>query len=298
LAICACVIPARAAQLLDVACDAIAERVAHALSLAIGQSIGAGGNPPAEGVLGCGGGEAMDIRQKGILITGASKGLGAALAGELASRGARLALVARGRERLHEIVSAIRASGGEAHAIEADVGDKESTYVIAGSAAALLGEIEVVIHNASTLGPVPMRLLLDTACEDLERVAEVNWVGPFRLTKALVGPMLLRGRGLVVEISSDAASVPYPRWGAYGASKAALDHLTRVWAAELEARASSSSRSIRARWTPTCTPLRCPTPSAARSRGPADVARRIADLIASDSFASGARLAAQEGALR
>jgi NAD(P)-dependent dehydrogenase (short-subunit alcohol dehydrogenase family) len=97
-----------------------------------------------------------------------------------------------------------------------------------------VGTVDLLVNNASTLGPVPLRLLLDTDCEDLERALAVNLVGPFRLTKALLGPMVLRGRGLVVDITSDASVEPYPTWGAYGASKAALDHLGRVWAAELE----------------------------------------------------------------
>jgi len=176
----------------------------------------------------------MDIRGTSILITGASRGLGAALAHSLARRGARLALVARDEVRLAAVVEAIRADGGDAHAIVADVGDKHAVYAIAGSAAALVGDVDVVVHNASTLGPTPLPLLADTACEDLEDVLAVNVVGPFRLTKALVGSMLLRGRGLVVHVSSDAATSAYPRWGAYGASKAALDHLARIWAAELE----------------------------------------------------------------
>ena len=95
--------------------------------------------------------------------------------------------------------------------------------------------------------PTPLRLLLDTECEDLERVLAVNLVGPFRLTKALAGSMVLRGAGLVVHVTSDAATEAYPRWGAYGVSKAALDHLGRVWAAELAAPACASSASTPAR---------------------------------------------------
>src|SRR4051794_34065210 len=167
------------------------------------------------------------------LITGGSQGLGRALGGALSQAGARVGLVARHFEPLAAAVAELRAGGGEAHAIVADVADKEAVAAIAGQAAALVGPIDLLINNASTLGPVPLRLLLDTDCEDLEAALAVNLVGPFRLTKALAGPMVLRGRGLVVNVSSDAAVEPYPRWGAYGASKAALDHLTRIWAAEL-----------------------------------------------------------------
>ena len=123
--------------------------------------------------------------------------------------------------------------GGEAHAVVADVADKDAAAAIAGQAAALVGPIDLLINNASTLGPVPLRLLLDTDCEDLERALAVNLVGPFRLTKAIAGSMVLRGAGTIVNVSSDAAIEAYERWGAYGASKAALDQLGRVWAAEL-----------------------------------------------------------------
>ncbi len=171
---------------------------------------------------------------KTALVTGASRGLGAALAKELARRGVRVVLVARDRDPLEETARAIVAAGGEAHALPADVGDKHAVYALAGAAAALVGPVEVLVHNASTLGPTPLPLLLDTDCEDLERVLAVNLVGPFRLTKAFAGAMALRRRGLVLHVSSDAAVSAYPKWGAYGVSKAALDHLARTWAAELE----------------------------------------------------------------
>jgi len=176
----------------------------------------------------------MKIHGTGVLLTGASRGLGAGLARELAARGARLALVARGRERLESVAESIRAEGGEAHALPADLGDKHAVHPLAGTAQALLGSVDIVIHNASTLGASPLRLLLDTECEDLERALAVNLVGPFRLTRLLAGPMALSGGGLVLHISSDAAVSAYPTWGAYSVSKAALDHLTRVWAVELE----------------------------------------------------------------
>ncbi len=175
----------------------------------------------------------MDVRGVGTLITGGSKGLGAALGRALARRGAKVVLVARGQQRLEATAAAIRAAGGEAHTLAADVGDKDATYALAGAAAALVGPIDLLIHDASTLGPTPLRPLLDTNCEDLARVLEVNLVGPFRLTKAVAGSMALRRRGRVVLVSSDAAVVPYPGWGAYGVSKAALDHLGRIWAEEL-----------------------------------------------------------------
>ncbi len=176
----------------------------------------------------------MDVRGKGVIVTGASRGLGAALAGELARRGARVAMVARTEADLTRVARAIRAEGGEAHAIVADLGDKEAIHRVAGAAAALVGDVEVLIQNAGTLGPAPLPLLLDARCEDLEHALAVNVLGPFRLGKALIGPMVLRGRGVVLHVSSDAAVAAYPGWGVYGASKAAFDQLSRVWAAELD----------------------------------------------------------------
>jgi NAD(P)-dependent dehydrogenase (short-subunit alcohol dehydrogenase family) len=176
----------------------------------------------------------MELKGTSVLVTGGSRGLGAALVHALAREGARVVAVARGKEALEEVVNAARAEGGEVHALVADVADKDATYAIAGSAAALVGPVEVLIHNASTLGALPMPVLLDTECEDLQQVLEVNVVGPFRLTKAVAGSMALRGRGTVVHITSDAAVNAYPGWGAYGVSKAALEHLGRIWGAELE----------------------------------------------------------------
>jgi len=174
----------------------------------------------------------MDLQHTGVLITGASRGLGAALGRSLAKRGARVALVARRRPPLEDVVASIRAEGGEAHALAYDVGEKDAIHRIAGEAAARVGPIDLLINNASTLGPLPMPLLLDTACEDLEAVFATNVLGPFRLTKAIAGSMAARNAGTVVSISSDAAVEAYERWGAYGASKAAFDHLTRTFAAE------------------------------------------------------------------
>ena len=175
----------------------------------------------------------MELRNVGVLVTGASRGLGAALAKELARRGAHVVAVARGEEALAKVVEEIRVSGGIAHAIAADIGDKRAIHAITGAAAALVGSVELLVNNASTLGAVPLRSLLDTDCESLEEALAVNVLGPFRLTKVLVGSMLLRKRGLVVNLTSDASIAAYENWGAYSASKAALDHLTRIWGAEL-----------------------------------------------------------------
>ncbi|MET0341974.1 MAG: SDR family oxidoreductase [Polyangiales bacterium] len=175
----------------------------------------------------------MDWANTSVLITGASRGLGLALARALGKRGARLALVSPNADRLQRAIDGLASEGIRAHGIRADIGDKHAIHPIVGRAHALIGDVDVVIHNASTLGPVPLAPLLDTACEDFTRALDVNVVGPFRLTKALASGMMLRERGLVVHVSSDAAVSSYPDWGAYAVSKAALDHLGRQLAVEL-----------------------------------------------------------------
>ena len=235
----------------------------------------------------------MEIRRRGVLVTGASRGLGAALSRALAREGARVVLMARGSGDLEKVVADIRREGGEAHGLVADIGAKDDIYRIAGAAAALVGALDLVVHNASTLGPTPLKPLLDTECEDLVRVLDVNLVGPFRLTKAVAGGMAVRGRGLVVNVTSDASISAYPTWGAYGVSKAALDHLARIWAAEL---AESGVRFL------TVDPGEMDTvmhadamPGADRTTlaDPAAVADRIVDIVRhAEQIPSGARIEA------
>lgn len=227
------------------------------------------------------------------LITGASRGLGRALALALGERGVRLVLVARGQAELDAVVAEVRARGGEAHAVVADLADKSTIYPLAGQAAALVGPIDLLIHNASTLGPTPLRLLLDSECEDLEHVLAVNLVGPFRLSKVLAGAMALRGDGVVLHISSDAAVEAYPTWGAYGVAKAAQDHLSRIFAAEL---AGTGVRVLAVDPGEMDTAMHAAAlPDADRSSlaDPAAVARRITDMLDDPARApSGARLSA------
>ncbi|HEY6002970.1 MAG TPA: SDR family oxidoreductase [Anaeromyxobacter sp.] len=176
----------------------------------------------------------MVIRGRSALVTGGGRGLGAALGRRLARSGARVVLAARTRSEVEAVARAIREEGGEAHALAADVGKAEDAARIAGAAAALAGPVDLLVHDAGTLGPVPLLPLLDTPDRDLEAALAVNVLGPFRLSKLVAGAMALRGEGLVVHVTSDASVNAYPTWGAYGVSKAALDHLARIWAAELE----------------------------------------------------------------
>ena len=168
-----------------------------------------------------------------VAVTGGTSGLGLALVRELLNRGAEVALVARGQDRVKRVVQEL----SDAHGIVGDVSRKEEIHPIAMQIVGALGGLDVLINNASDLGPVPLKLLADTECEDFGRVLATNVLGPFRLTKALLGSLAAsarEGRGaVVVNVSSDAAASAYPRWGAYGASKAALLHLSRIWDEEL-----------------------------------------------------------------
>lgn len=164
-----------------------------------------------------------------VAITGGTSGLGLALVRELTQRGARVAFVARTRERVAQVV---RENPGT-HGIVGDVSAKNDIYPMAIQITGELGGLDVLINNASDLGPTPLAMLSDTECEDLEKAFATNVFGPFRLTKALMGALAAsarEGRGAVVlNISSDAAVNAYPGWGAYGSSKAALHHLSRIW---------------------------------------------------------------------
>jgi NAD(P)-dependent dehydrogenase (short-subunit alcohol dehydrogenase family) len=235
----------------------------------------------------------MKIQGQGALVTGASRGLGRALAEQLAARGARVALVARDAGPLRDVVAGIRGRGGDAHAIAGDIAAKDAVHRIAGQAQGLVGEIGIAVHNASTLGPTPLRLLLDTECEDLAEVLETNLVGPFRLTKVLAGAMAIRGAGVIVHISSDAAVEPYPRWGAYGASKAAQDHLSKILAAELDGTGVRVLAVDPGEMDTVMHAAAIPDADRAALQRPEQVAARVVQMIEDDARApSGARLVA------
>jgi len=169
-----------------------------------------------------------------VLVTGGTAGLGLAIVRALAARGARVAFVARKPEGVERVARDLAGT----HGIVGDVARKDDIYPIALQALGELGGLDVLINNASDLGPASLRLLADTDCEDLERALAANLLGPFRLTKAVLGALSASAReghgAVVVNVSSDAAVNAYPAWGAYSTSKAALRHMTAIWNAELE----------------------------------------------------------------
>ncbi len=168
-----------------------------------------------------------------VAITGGTSGLGLALVREFRARNAQVAFVARAGERVAQLARDVVGT----HGIAGDIAKKEAIHPIALQIVGRLGGLDVLINNASSLGPTPLALLADTECEALELALATNLVGPFRLTKALLGALAASARqghgAVVVNVSSDAAITAYPRWGAYGVSKAALLHLSRIWHDEL-----------------------------------------------------------------
>jgi NAD(P)-dependent dehydrogenase (short-subunit alcohol dehydrogenase family) len=166
----------------------------------------------------------MDI----ALITGASRGLGLALAQALADRGHGLAIDARGSEALEEARAEL-AQKTAVTAIAGDVADPRHREELV-AAAARMGRLRVLVNNASVLGPSPQPALADYPLEVLESVYRINVLAPLGLIQ-LALPALAPD-GVIVNITSDAAVEDYPGWGGYGSAKAALDQLTNVLAAE------------------------------------------------------------------
>jgi NAD(P)-dependent dehydrogenase (short-subunit alcohol dehydrogenase family) len=178
----------------------------------------------------------MELQAKVCLISGSSRGLGRALALDFARHGASLVINSRitSRKDLGDTERQLKSMGASVLSVLADVSKREDVERLAGETMAHFGRVDVLVNNASALGPTPMPYLVDYPIEDFETVLGTNVTGPFMLTRALVGQMLARGSGSIINVSSDAGVVGYPTWGAYGISKAALDHLTRTWAAELD----------------------------------------------------------------
>jgi NAD(P)-dependent dehydrogenase (short-subunit alcohol dehydrogenase family) len=159
------------------------------------------------------------------LVTGGSAGLGRALSRALAQEGWRVVVDGRDAGRL-----AAAADHPDLVAVPGDVSDDGHRGALA-AAVEREGRLDLLVHNASALGPTPLPALAATTVEDLHAVWRTNVAAPLALTGDLL-PMLVASRGILLSISSDAAVGHYPGWGLYGASKAALDHLTLTFGEE------------------------------------------------------------------
>ncbi len=167
------------------------------------------------------------------VITGASRGLGRALALAFARAGASLSLCARGADALEAVAEECRRLGAVTLAVLGDLRSLRDIERMAALTLERFGRVDILVNNASELGPAPLPYLLDYPPDAFVDVLDVNVIAPFRLTQALLGGMLQRDRGLVLNITSDVARHGYPGWGAYAVSKSALEGLTQTWAAEL-----------------------------------------------------------------
>ncbi|MGG3468943.1 SDR family oxidoreductase [Neobacillus pocheonensis] len=169
-----------------------------------------------------------------VMITGASKGLGKALTLAFARKGANLAICARSDNGIQVVKKEAEALGASrVIAITADISKSRDVERFVAITENAYGKIDVLINNASILGPSPMPLLLDFPEEDFVEVLRVNAVSPFLVTRRVLPGMLLRNSGSVINVTSEAGNTGYAGWGAYGISKFAVEGLTETWADEV-----------------------------------------------------------------
>ena len=166
---------------------------------------------------------------KKALVTGASRGLGRALASGLAAAGYALVIDARDGQALRLAAEAIRAGapGADVTALPGDVTDPAHRAALRAAA----GEIDLLVNNAGTLGAAPLPALADYPIEELRAAFEANVIAPVALTQLFLPALRERG-GAVLNVTSDAAVEPYAGWGGYGAAKAAIEQASNVLAAE------------------------------------------------------------------
>ncbi|WP_066072424.1 SDR family NAD(P)-dependent oxidoreductase [Neobacillus soli] len=173
------------------------------------------------------------MSKKVVMITGASKGLGRALTLAFAKEGARLAICARSLESLRRVQEEAEDFGVEVLAVTADISKPRDVERFVAMTVEAYGQIDVLINNASILGPSPMPLLLDYPEDDFAEVLRVNAVSPFLVTRRVIPGMLERNVGSIINVTSEAGHTGFAGWGAYGISKFAVEGLTQTWADEL-----------------------------------------------------------------
>lgn len=174
-----------------------------------------------------------DTVQPVALITGASRGLGLEIARLLAERGMGLILTARNVPALERAANELSAST-DVLALPGDISDEGHAAELARQGLARFGKVDILINNASELGPSPLPELGVYPLDRLEQVFRVNVIAPLHLVQLVLPGMKQRGNGVIINVTSDAGVEAYPTWGGYGASKSALEHLSRILAAELE----------------------------------------------------------------
>jgi len=172
----------------------------------------------------------MRLQDNVALITGVSKGLGLEIARVYARRGARLVIAARHPEALEQAAAELRQKT-EVVSVAMDVSQEAERLVEEGLER--FGRIDVLVNNASELGPSPMPPLDSLSWQDMEHILRVNVTAPLHLTQLVLPQMRTRATGVIINVTSDAGVEAYAGWGGYGTSKAALEHMSRVLAEEL-----------------------------------------------------------------
>ncbi len=177
------------------------------------------------------------LQGKYALITGASQGLGRAIALDFAREGAEgISIVARNGELLQEVGGSIRRISTKTRVL-AVAGDlsrpDEVERMVAETFEEFRGRLDILVNAASTLGQVPMPLLVDYPLDVFRRVLATNLIAPFLLIQKVL-PAILESRGSIINVTSDAGRHGYPGWGAYGISKFGIEGLSQTWASELE----------------------------------------------------------------
>lgn len=159
------------------------------------------------------------MKNKVVMITGASQGLGRALTLAFAKEGARLAICSRTVQKLLKVKEEAESLGAEVLAVTADVSNCRDIERFVALTEDTFGHVDVLINNASILGPSPMPLLLDFPEEDFVEVLRVNASSTFLVTRRVVPGMIERNQGSIINVTSEAGHVGYAGWGAYGVSK-------------------------------------------------------------------------------
>ncbi|MFH8469230.1 SDR family NAD(P)-dependent oxidoreductase [Streptomyces sp. NPDC017991] len=167
----------------------------------------------------------MTLQEQTALVTGGTSGIGRAVAVKLARRGAHVIVTGRDKRRGDEVIAEIDALGGKARFIAADLADFDDVRRLAEAAA----DVDVLVNNAGVFPGGPTE---QTTQEDFDLVFDVNVKAPFYLTAAIAPRMAARGRGAIISISTMAATIGMSGLAAYGASKAAIESLTKSWTAE------------------------------------------------------------------
>jgi len=173
----------------------------------------------------------MRLRDKIALITGASRGIGRAMALRFADEGAHLAICARKEDEILEVAEQVKARGREVVAGSADIGWKADVQWMVNETMKKFGQIDVLVNNAGILGPRVE--LLEYPDDVWEEVLRINLTGTFLMTKEVTQHMIKAGKGSIINISSGVGVEGRARWGAYSVSKFGVEALTQIWASEL-----------------------------------------------------------------